>query len=153
MAQRLVWLLPPSTLSGVVAVLMVVLGSTRADTTDFSNPIVCYTCRGPAVNSSCADPVEPRLNVHLVEKECNNGVCVKWAKYERGVLQIIRTCSAELNFHLTMIDGVCRTERNGNGYLCMCGTHLCNTARRLDGPGWLLAILLAAYSVIVQRRL
>lgn len=38
-----------------------------------------------------------------------------------------RTCSNELNFHITMIDGVCRTERNGNGYLCMCGKHLCNS--------------------------
>ncbi|KAL8561879.1 hypothetical protein ACOMHN_046669 [Nucella lapillus] len=118
-----------------------------------SDPIVCYTCRGPAVNSTCADPVDPRTNSDLVEKTCNNGVCLKWTKYERGRLQMIRTCSAELNFHLTMIDGVCRTERNGNGYLCMCGKHLCNAARPLVGSSWGLAILLAAYSVIVQRRL
>lgn len=64
---------------------------------------------------------------------------------------MIRTCSADLNFHLTLIDGVCRTERNGNGYLCMCGKHLCNAAQPLAGPVWTLGMLLAAYSVIVQR--
>ena len=43
-------------------------------------------------------------------------------------LEMIRTCSDRLNFKLTMIDGVCRTERNGNGYLCMCGKNKCNSA-------------------------
>ncbi|CAG5122916.1 unnamed protein product [Candidula unifasciata] len=60
-------------------------------------------------------------------KVCDRGICLKWTKYREGVLQMIRTCSADLDFHLTMIDGVCRTERNGNGYLCMCGKHLCNS--------------------------
>ena len=67
---------------------------------------------------------------------------------------MIRTCSADLNFYLTLIDGVCRTERSGNGYLCMCGKHLCNAANPLvGGPGWTLAILLASCFAIAQQRL
>ena len=36
------------------------------------------------MNSSCADPVNPRTNTHLVERECDNGVCLKWTKYDKG---------------------------------------------------------------------
>lgn len=47
------------------------------------------------------------------------------------VLYMHRTCSNELrDFKIMMIDGVCRSERMGNGYLCMCGKHLCNSAER-----------------------
>ncbi|KAK7492726.1 hypothetical protein BaRGS_00016031, partial [Batillaria attramentaria] len=113
-------------------------------------PITCYMCRGRADNSTCADPVDPRDNPHLVERECINGACLKWTKYENGILQMIRTCSADLNFHLTMIDGVCRTERNGNGFLCMCGKHLCNTAQPTAGASWLLASSLVSCLVAKQ---
>ncbi|CAL1542582.1 unnamed protein product [Lymnaea stagnalis] len=96
---------------------------------DYSDPIKCYICDGTAENSTCSDPID--LNHSEVRtKECDKGICLKWTKYRGGVLQMIRVCSADLDFHLTMIDGVCRTERNGNGYLCMCGKHLCNS-----GPG------------------
>ena len=44
-------------------------------------------------------------------------------------LYMHRTCSARMShFKIMMIDGVCRSERTGNGYLCMCGKHLCNSA-------------------------
>lgn len=39
-----------------------------------------------------------------------------------------RTCSAKLNIHIMLVDGVCRRESFGNGYLCMCGKQLCNEA-------------------------
>jgi hypothetical protein len=43
-----------------------------------------------------------------------------------------RTCSHRLNdFKIMMSDGVCRSERQGDGYLCMCGKHLCNSAEKL----------------------
>ncbi|KAI8767246.1 protein quiver, partial [Biomphalaria glabrata] len=57
------------------------------------------------------------------------------------VLQMIRVCSADLDFHLTMLDGVCRTERNGNGYLCMCGKHLCNSVSTPHGGASLRALM------------
>ncbi|XP_025084679.1 protein quiver-like [Pomacea canaliculata] len=135
----------------LVVVLLVLSVRATSEQNDYSNPIMCYTCRGTAVNSTCADPIDARTNPDLVKRECMNGVCLKWTKYIQGILHMIRTCSSDLNFHLTMIDGVCRTERNGNGYLCMCGKQLCNEASSLAGHVGLLAILLAAYSVIVQR--
>lgn len=46
-------------------------------------------------------------------------------------LYMHRTCSAKLNIHIMLVDGVCRSESFGNGYLCMCGKHLCNEANSL----------------------
>lgn len=43
-----------------------------------------------------------------------------------------RTCSAKLNIHIMLVDGVCRRESFGNGYLCMCGKHLCNEGNSLN---------------------
>ncbi|KAK3745878.1 hypothetical protein RRG08_015605 [Elysia crispata] len=106
----------------LLLVFIAVLGSGLAQN-DFSDPIMCYKCDGEAMNSSCADPVEVDT---IDQKKCNRGICLKWTKYVGTVLQIYRSCSSDLNFQLTMIDGVCRTERNGNGWLCMCGKHLCN---------------------------
>ncbi|GFN87958.1 protein quiver [Plakobranchus ocellatus] len=94
---------------------------------DFSDPITCYICNGTASNSTCADPIDVD-DPSVTQKECDRGICLKWTKYKGRVLQMIRTCSSDLNFHLTMIHDVCRTERNGNGKLCMCGKHLCNGA-------------------------
>ena len=28
--------------------------------------------------------MNPRTNTHLVERECDNGVCLKWTKYDKG---------------------------------------------------------------------
>lgn len=55
----------------------------------FADPIMCYTCRGTAVNSTCADPIDARTNPDLVKRECMNGVCLKWTKYIQG------KCTAE----------------------------------------------------------
>lgn len=48
------------------------------------------------------------------------------------VLMMERTCSAKLNIHIMLVDGVCRRESFGNGYLCMCGKHLCNEGNSLN---------------------
>ncbi|RUS81328.1 hypothetical protein EGW08_010895 [Elysia chlorotica] len=106
----------------LVIVLVAVLATGFAQN-DFSESIQCYKCKGEASNSSCADPVDTEK---IGQKKCNRGICLKWTKYEGNILQIYRSCSSDLNFQLTMIDGVCRTERNGNGWLCMCGKRLCN---------------------------
>ncbi|XP_014778127.1 protein quiver isoform X2 [Octopus bimaculoides] len=92
---------------------------------DFSSPVTCYKCMGTMVNSSCADPV----NVNNISmKECPQGLCIKWTRKLGGVWYMERTCSDDLTIYISLIDRVCRTERNGNGYLCMCGKHLCNAA-------------------------
>lgn len=44
-----------------------------------------------------------------------------------GKLYLERTCSAKMDMNIMLIDGVCRTESFGNGYLCMCGRNLCNS--------------------------
>lgn len=92
---------------------------------DYSVPIKCYSCYDRAQNSSCADPID-NLNNNLPQTECLHGVCVKMTKYEKNVLMMHRTCSAKLNIHIMLVNGVCRRESYGNGYLCMCGKHLCN---------------------------
>ncbi|BFZ22641.1 hypothetical protein BsWGS_25680 [Bradybaena similaris] len=99
-------------------------GKERTAVGGFEGKIECYTCEGTAENSTCSDPFDVS---GIGIKVCERGICLKWTKYRGGVLQMIRTCSADVDFHLTMIDGVCRTERNGNGYLCMCGKRLCNS--------------------------
>jgi len=48
-------------------------------------------------------------------------------------LYMHRTCSLRLKqFKIMMIDGVCRSERTGNGQLCMCGRNLCNSAQTVS---------------------
>ncbi|XP_041372054.1 protein quiver-like isoform X2 [Gigantopelta aegis] len=120
---------------------------------DYTDPITCYTCEGTAVNSTCADPLPVKKNTDLIKKECGRGICLKWTFYRGGTLFMQRTCSSDLNFHLTMIDGVCRTERNGNGYLCMCGRNLCNGSTRPSASPRILFLLLVCYTLISQRRL
>ena len=62
-------------------------------------------------------------------------------------LYMRRTCSARMShFKIMMIDGVCRSERTGNGYLCMCGKHLCNSARQFQPYN---CIYFAVFSVIL----
>ena len=43
-----------------------------------------------------------------------------------------RTCTEEIPLNIMLIH-VCKTERNGNGYLCMCPDDLCNVAPSLIG--------------------
>ncbi|XP_012944992.1 protein quiver [Aplysia californica] len=123
---------------------------------DYSVPIKCYTCEGAAENSTCADPLDVNHSeIQAGIKTCEQGICLKWTKYKQGKLQMIRTCTADLNFHLTMIDGVCRTERNGNGYLCMCGKNMCNMATgrhvTLWRPPLALTLLLMCYALVPGR--
>ena len=47
-----------------------------------SDPITCYRCKGDAVNSSCADPIDVDNKVDVKQKECDRGICLKWTKYE-----------------------------------------------------------------------
>ena len=73
---------------------------------------------------------------HKKDTNLNNGVVMSYylvlpnspLRHFADTLMMIRTCSSDLSFDLTMIDGVCRSERSGNGYICMCGKHLCNSA-------------------------
>ncbi|CAI9724971.1 Hypothetical predicted protein [Octopus vulgaris] len=77
-------------------------------------PVTCYKCMGTMVNSSCADPV----NVNNISmKECPQGLCIKWTRKLGGIWYMERTCSDDLTIYISLIDRVCRTERNGNGYL------------------------------------
>ena len=66
-----------------------------------------------------------------------------------------RTCSERHDFRIMMIDGVCRSERNGNGYLCMCGKHLCNAGSRdaLHSIALVLTMTLLSAFVCVQDRM
>ncbi|KAL4228539.1 hypothetical protein ACF0H5_011589 [Mactra antiquata] len=115
----------------VAMVILLAVELVKGDVDDYSDPIQCYYCFGPAVNSSCADPVFPKEDKGktLVPIECQSGICLKWTRYYNNELYMHRTCSHRLKaFKIMMIDGVCRSERTGNGYLCMCGRHLCNSA-------------------------
>ncbi|XP_060591498.1 protein quiver-like [Ruditapes philippinarum] len=119
------------TLVTVAMVVMVTMDSARGQPSDFSDPISCYYCFAPAENSSCADPVNPQEEKghNLTVIHCANGICLKWTHYYGGVLYMHRTCSSKLDaFRIMKIDGICRSERDGRGYLCMCGRHLCNSA-------------------------
>ncbi|XP_033724613.1 protein quiver-like isoform X1 [Pecten maximus] len=93
---------------------------------DLSGPILCYHCVGVENNSSCSDPFDEKTNTAATKEECIHGVCVKWTRYINNVRMLERTCSARMTLNIMKIDGVCRTESDGNGYLCMCGKHLCN---------------------------
>ena len=46
-----------------------------------------------------------------------------------GKLVMRRTCSLEININIHL-DSVCRYEKYGNGYLCMCDSDDCNAAWR-----------------------
>ncbi|KAJ8307607.1 hypothetical protein KUTeg_014841 [Tegillarca granosa] len=85
------------------------------------------------------------------EQECPRGVCLKWTYYVGGTLWIERTCSARLDFNIMMIDGVCRTESKGNGDLCMCGKHLCNSGHDLHKINTTNLFLLSVSLVITQH--
>ncbi|WAR04184.1 QVR-like protein [Mya arenaria] len=100
-------------------------------TLEVAQPIRCFYCFGPAENSTCADPVDPREDKGktLEVIQCESGICLKWKHYYNSELYMHRTCSHRLKrFKIMMIDGVCRSERSGNGDLCMCGKNLCNDA-------------------------
>ena len=62
-----------------------------------------------------------------------------------------RTCSEKVNMHIPL-NTVCRTERNGNGYLCMCAKDHCNSAPSLGPTGGsvLLLTLLASLPFVLQ---
>ncbi|XP_060591511.1 protein quiver-like [Ruditapes philippinarum] len=140
------------TLVTVTMVIMVTMDSVRGQVDDYSDPISCYYCFGPAENSSCADPVNPKEDKGktLTVIDCDNGICLKWTHYYGDVLYMHRTCSDRLNdFRIMMIDGVCRSEREGHGYLCMCGRHLCNSAES-DHTARKLYILLSAILMVVS---
>lgn len=95
---------------------------------DLTVPIRCYMCISRLdKNDTCNDPVDSRTNNFLKDEECHKGVCVKWTRYINGKLYLERTCSAKMDMNIMLIDGVCRTESFGNGYLCMCGRNLCNS--------------------------
>lgn len=121
------------TIATVTVVILVTMECVRGQVDDYSDPISCYYCFGPAENSTCADPVNPKEDKGktLTVIECDSGICLKWTHFHKNVMYMHRTCSDKLNeFKIMMIDGVCRSERTGNGYLCMCGRHLCNDASR-----------------------
>ncbi|XP_048729193.1 protein quiver-like [Ostrea edulis] len=95
---------------------------------DLTVPIRCYMCISRIEeNDTCNDPIDKRTKNNLLDEECLSGVCVKWTRYIDGKIYLERTCSAKMDMNIMLIDGVCRTESFGNGYLCMCGRNLCNT--------------------------
>lgn len=113
---------------------------------DFSSPITCYKCMGTLVNSSCSDP----FNVENKSvKDCPQGLCIKWTRKLNGVWYMERTCSDDLTIFINLIDRVCRTERNGNGYLCMCGKRLCNSANHPVISSVILQATLVSLLVVV----
>ena len=70
-----------------------------------------------------------------------------------GKLYMHRTCSARMtHFKIMMIDGVCRSERTGNGYLCMCGKHLCNGTGKYR-PSAYNFFVLSAFFLLKQTTL
>ncbi|KAL5010265.1 hypothetical protein ScPMuIL_012570 [Solemya velum] len=119
---------------------------------DYSVPIKCYFCYGKAVNSTCADPMNVKTNTHLVIHECPHGVCVKWTRYKNHELYIQRTCTAEMDIKLMMIDGVCRTESRGNGELCMCGKNLCNSARSQTTNTFPLTLSVPIFHLLIYNQ-
>ncbi|XP_021362506.1 protein quiver-like [Mizuhopecten yessoensis] len=108
-------------------------------------PILCYHCVGVENNSTCSDPFDEKTNTAATKEECIHGVCVKWTRYINGIRMMERTCSARMDLNIMKIDGVCRTESDGNGYLCMCGKHLCNGTPSLN-----LSLLSAALCALVS---
>lgn len=118
----------------VVMLAVVTIGEVQGQEDDYTDPIKCFYCFGQAHNSTCADPVHPKedkgKSLHVIE--CESGICLKWTHTYDNVLYMHRTCSHRLkDFNIMMIDGVCRSERDGKGYLCMCGKHLCNSTETL----------------------
>lgn len=104
----------------ILALYLILVSNVSTD-----GSITCYKCMGTLVNSSCADPFSVE---NKSVKECPQGLCIKWTRKLNGVWYMERTCSDDLTIFINLIDRVCRTERNGNGYLCMCGKRLCNSA-------------------------
>ncbi|XP_045208055.2 protein quiver-like [Mercenaria mercenaria] len=139
------------TIATVTMVILVTMDCVRGQVDDYSDPISCYYCFGPAENSTCADPVNPKEDKGktLTVIDCDNGICLKWTHYYKNVLYMHRTCSNKLNdFKIMMIDGVCRSEREGKGYLCMCGRHLCNSADTGQLAGKFCTALLTTISIL-----
>ncbi|KAH3705222.1 protein quiver-like [Dreissena polymorpha] len=124
---------------------------------DYSDPIKCFYCFGLAENSSCADPVDPKVDKDksLQVIECESGICLKWTHYYERQLYMHRTCSHRLpDFKIIMINGVCRSERTGNGNLCMCSKNLCNAAgTNYSNRCVLLILLLPVLRQIFQAKI
>ena len=63
-----------------------------------------------------------------------------------------RTCSEELPLNI-MLNSVCKTERNGNGYLCMCEDDLCNGSSNLIGHKLITMVLFLTSLLIGLNRI
>ncbi|XP_052805115.1 protein quiver-like isoform X2 [Mya arenaria] len=133
-------------------ILAVTMEIAQCQEGDYSEPIRCFYCFGPAQNSSCADPVDPREDKGkaLEVIKCESGICLKWTHYYANQLYMHRTCSHRLKrFRIMMNDGVCRSEGSGNGDLCMCGKNLCNDALSVTSS-LITVLLMTSLAVLVS---
>lgn len=122
------------TLTTVTIVILVTMGGVQGQDIDYTDPFKCFFCFGPAKNSSCSDPVIQPKTLSVIE--CETGICLKWTLLYNNTMYMHRTCSDRLeDFQINMMDGVCRTESSGTGYLCMCGNNLCNSVGKFH-CGW-----------------
>lgn len=113
----------------------------------FTEPIECFECLDKAHNTTCGTSSDPVQLLELGTIKCKRGACVKWTYYRNRELQMRRTCSEMININIHL-DNVCRRERNGNGYLCMCNLEFCNKAHANEISGLVLLGAAATFIVI-----
>ena len=94
-------------------------------------------------NSKCSQSVfVPRLNLCAV-LPCGS---------LPGVLMMERTCSEKVEL-LIPLNQVCRTERNGNGYLCMCAKDFCNGASTIYSSGYFYILSIGMTLICLVHKL
>ncbi|ELU16097.1 hypothetical protein CAPTEDRAFT_214596 [Capitella teleta] len=111
---------------------------------EFSDPIECYLCKDKAYNTTCGEPTTEEELEEMDKVHCKKGACIKWTFYKNHELMMLRTCSEKIRINL-LFDNVCHTERNGNGYLCLCPHNMCNTASSTHSP-LIISIIIALLS-------
>jgi len=118
---------------------------------EFQDPVVCYECLDSAHNTTCGQPVTEDDLDSLGSVTCKKGACIKWTYYKNHELLMRRTCSENINLNIHL-DHVCRSERTGNGYLCMCEDDMCNHARTLVcSKHWTMIMLSLLLPFIVAQ--